>query len=107
MAKKSSHTGSFCYRIYKKACVLISTTVALGTIYANPVGGDVTSGSASIVQTPGNTQINQTTDKAIINWNSFNIGAGETTHFQQPNANSVTLNRIDPSQGVSQIYGTL
>ena len=33
-------------------------------------------------------------------------GAPQTTHFQQP-AGGVTLNRINPSQGASQIYGRL
>ena len=42
----------------------------------------------------------------MINWHSFNIGKGQSTHFQQPTG-GVALNRIDPSQGASQIYGTL
>src|SRR3990167_4179426 len=42
----------------------------------------------------------------IINWQSFNIGAQESTHFQQP-AGGMALNRINPSQGVSEIYGRL
>jgi filamentous hemagglutinin family protein len=43
---------------------------------------------------------------AIINWQQFNIGAGETTHFAQASASSSVLNRVlanDPSL----IYGTL
>lgn len=107
MARRGSFNRSLNERIYQKLIVLISTLIASGAILANPVGGEVTAGSATITQTPGNTQINQTSDKAIINWNSFNIGAAEKTHFQQPNTNSITLNRIDPSQGVSEIYGSL
>ena len=56
---------------------------------ANPVGGTVTSGKATI-STPafGILQIDQTTKIVIIDWNSFNIAGGETTKFVQPNASS-------------------
>lgn len=48
----------------------------------------------------------QGTDKAIIDWGSFNIGAGEATHFTQPTPNSVTLNRVH-SADASTIDGVL
>lgn len=69
---------------------------------ANPQGGQVVAGSATIRQeTPTKVGITQTTDKAIIDWKSFSIGANEQTRFYQPSASSVTLNRVtgeDPSQ---------
>lgn len=62
---------------------------------AGPEGGAVVQGSATIsTPAPTKTQIDQTTDKAIINWNSFNVGSNESAVFNQPNASSVTLNRI-------------
>jgi filamentous hemagglutinin family protein len=74
---------------------------------ANPDGGTVVSGSATITQTdPKTLTINQTTDKAIINWRNFSIGAGEHTKFVQPGANSAVLNRVTSGQ-VSQILGRL
>lgn len=45
-------------------------------------------------------QIKQLSDKAVLNWKDFNIGAGYSVEFVQPNATSATLNRIwsmDPS----------
>src|SRR5438046_8111315 len=87
--------------------ILFGTLGIVSSALANPEGGVVTQGTAEIVQSPNLTQINQTTDKAIINWHSFNIGATEKTHFQQPNSNSVALNRIDHNQGVSRIFGQL
>jgi filamentous hemagglutinin family protein len=51
--------------------------------------------------------INQSSQKAIIQWNSFNIDAQEKAQFVQPNASSIALNRINPQQGASQIYGSL
>src|SRR5579863_738240 len=70
--------------------------------YANPVLDNVAAGQVSIQQTPNSTVINQTSQKAIMNWKSFNIGQQESTHFQQP-AGGVALNRINPTQGVSSI----
>src|SRR5579883_959652 len=90
----------------KKALVLSCTLLFISTAYANPVLNNVAAGNVSVQQSPGNTQINQTSQQAILNWNSFNIGASEQTHFQQP-AGGVALNRIDPNQGASQIFGHL
>lgn len=69
---------------------------------ANPQGGQVVAGSATITQeTATKLGITQTTNKAIINWRSFSIGNSEHTQFYQPSANSVNLSRVvggDPSQ---------
>src|SRR3990167_4252806 len=75
-------------------------------ILANPVLDNVAAGQVTIEQAPNTTTINQTSQKAIINWQSFNIAAPETTHFQQP-ADGIALNCISPAQGASQIYGRL
>ncbi|MDX1901589.1 MAG: filamentous hemagglutinin N-terminal domain-containing protein [Gammaproteobacteria bacterium] len=88
-------------------CTLFFNLFTFNNLFANPEGGVIASGSATISQSGNVTQINQASDKAIINWNSFNIGAKETTQFVQPNSNSVALNRINADQGASQIYGVL
>ncbi len=50
---------------------------------------------ASITQpVPGGALIVQKSQKAIINWQNFSIGAGGNVTFQQPNASSITLNRV-------------
>jgi filamentous hemagglutinin family protein len=71
------------------------------TVMANPRGGDVVMGQAVIhTESDTKTTISQTTDKAVINWQQFNIGTGEWTRFDQPSKTSVTLNRVkgqDPS----------
>ena len=68
---------------------------------ANPIGGVVTFGDAQIQNcVPGLTTIVQSTDRAVIDWQSFSIGAGERTNFIVPDATSATLNRVlgcDPS----------
>ncbi|MGB7404021.1 MAG: filamentous hemagglutinin N-terminal domain-containing protein [Arcobacter sp.] len=62
--------------------------------FAAPTGGVVTSGAASINQNETVTNINQTSNKATINWQNFSIKVNETVNFNQPNSNSITLNRV-------------
>jgi len=84
-------------RFLCSAAVLMLPSVAI----ANPVGGKVAAGAATISQpNAANTTVTQQSEKAIINWQSFSIGQGETTSFQQPDASAITLNRVtgvDPS----------
>jgi len=85
------------FRILKggKISLVVSALVAGSTMtFASPTGGQVTSGSASIAQNGSITTINQSSNKASINWNSFSIAPTETVNFVQPSASSVTLNRV-------------
>ncbi|MDE2451174.1 MAG: filamentous hemagglutinin N-terminal domain-containing protein, partial [Gammaproteobacteria bacterium] len=66
----------------------------------------VTSGSASLAQSGSRMDINQTTPTATLNWQSFDIAAGNTVNFVQPSSNSVALNKIFEANP-SQIFGTL
>jgi len=75
-------------------------------LLANPTGGTVTSGSATIQSSGTTLSINQTTQRAIIEWQGFSIGAGETTKFLQPSLDAVTLNRVI-SANPSLLYGSL
>ncbi|WP_244635444.1 filamentous hemagglutinin N-terminal domain-containing protein [Methylosinus sp. C49] len=61
---------------------------------ANPTGGVVVDGAATISSTTNVTNVVQSTNRAIINWQSFSIGLGETVNFYQPSALAVTLNRV-------------
>lgn len=74
---------------------------------AAPTGAQVVAGIASVTRpTVSSTQIQQTSQNAIINWQSFSIAAGESVRFVQPNVNAIALNRVigaDPSR----IFGTL
>ena len=65
-----------------------------------PTGGQVVAGQAGIVQTGNQTTITQNSALAIINWQSFSIGANQGVQFVQPGASSIALNRVvgaDPS----------
>lgn len=71
-----------------------------------PTGGQVAAGIAAI-GTNGNTMtITQSSNRAAINWNTFDIGSQAAVNFVQPSANAVALNRVN-SPNPSQIYGQL
>ena len=61
---------------------------------AMPQGGTVVSGSATITQSGSTLKVVQTTDKAAINWQSYNISASESVTYYQPSTQAITLNRI-------------
>ncbi|MCP5260626.1 MAG: filamentous hemagglutinin N-terminal domain-containing protein [Rhodoferax sp.] len=107
------HSGSRILRVGKRRHAL---AIALAAAYgvapplaqANPGGAVVVHGQASM-QTQGNRLTVTNTPGAIINWQQFSIGAGETTYFQQQNAASTVLNRVQTQNPAlrSQIDGTL
>ena len=74
---------------------------------AGPTGGEVVDGTADI-STPDSstTQIDQATASAIINWQTFSVGADEFVIFNQPSASSVVLNRVIGGS-MSEILGNL
>lgn len=86
---------------------MVIGSLVSGGAHANPTGGNVVAGGATINDRGNGTlDINQSTGKAIINWKDFSIGANETVNFRQPGSNSITLNRVvgnDPSA----IFGRL
>ena len=73
---------------------------------ALPVNALVTAGGATIRQVGNTLNIDQSSQKAAINWQSFNIGANATVNFNQANANAIALNRIS-GNSASEIYGNL
>mgnify|MGYP003634897946 CR=1 FL=1 len=71
-----------------------------------PTGGNIVGGSGSISQDGNSLNVQQNSDKLITNWDSFDIGAGNTVNFHQPGSNSVALNRVI-GEDASAIYGNL
>src|SRR4030042_601985 len=86
---------------------MICSMTAPLSLYALPQGEEVVAGQADISR-PDDTSmdINQGTNKAIINWQDFSIAQPETVTFYQPSSTATALNRVigvDPSL----LYGTL
>lgn len=94
--------------------LLLASCTALTALYpiqlhANPQGGTVVAGQASI-ETPaqGHLVVRQGSARAVIDWRSFSIGPGEHTQFVQPSASAVALNRVtgpDPSVIAGRLSG--
>ena len=66
----------------------------------------VTSGAATATQTANQLTVNQTSQNAILNWQSFNIGSGSSVNFVQPNSTALAINNIFQGNP-SQIFGSL
>ncbi|MBI5659010.1 MAG: filamentous hemagglutinin N-terminal domain-containing protein [Nitrosomonadales bacterium] len=98
-------TGKHARFRVKPLCAAVLLAFTVQTVQANPVGGVVSSGQASFA-TSGNTLTVTNTPGAIINWQGFSIGKGETTRFAQQSAASSVLNRV-VSNNPSSILGTL
>jgi filamentous hemagglutinin family protein len=81
--------------------------LASGLAFASPQGGNIVGGIGTIQQ-PGATQtiIDQQTQKLAIDWQSFNLAAGESVRFNQPSVSASVLNRI-LDQNPSQILGSI
>ncbi|MDA7922002.1 filamentous hemagglutinin N-terminal domain-containing protein [Verrucomicrobiales bacterium] len=75
-------------------------------IQANPSGGVVVNGDVTFSGGAGNLQINQGSQKAIIDWADFSIDAGELTQFNQPGSTAAVLNRVTGGNP-SAIHGAL
>ncbi|MDB5763417.1 MAG: hypothetical protein JWQ21_2412 [Herminiimonas sp.] len=112
-AKASGKQSSYCTRsagiVFRFALKALAVSVMLAfgaSAFALPAGGVVTAGGATINSGASTTTINQSTQNAVINWQSFNIAQGQTVQFVQPNAGSVALNRV-VGANPSSILGTL
>ena len=71
-----------------------------------PSGGTVVAGQARIDTRAGTLTVTEASNKAVLNWNRFDINPGETVDFIQPNASSAVLNRVVGEQPTA-IFGHL
>lgn len=77
------------------SCLFTAAMLSPARAGGLPSGGQVVGGQASISSpTSTSTVINQSSDKAIINWQDFSIATGNSVTFNQPGANSIALNRV-------------
>ncbi len=64
-------------------------------LFALPQDGQIVAGNGNIQQPNAqNMVINQSSNQMITNWQGFDIGQSESVQFNQPNSNSVALNRV-------------
>lgn len=104
--KADAGTGQTCSQFRRRLLpALVASCFACGPVYANPTGGQVVNGQATITSS-GNTLTITNTPGTIINWLSFSINPGQITQFLQQSSSSAVLNRI-VGQNPSQIFGML
>lgn len=74
-----------------------------------PTGENVVGGSASFDRsTAGRLNVNQSSQRAVIEWQGFDIGKNATTQFNQPSANALAVNRVvGGNDDPTMILGTL
>jgi filamentous hemagglutinin family protein len=89
----------------KAGALLLAACYLAGPAQGAPTLPQVVAGQASFNQ-QGNVFSITNTPGAIINWQSFSIGAGEITRFIQQSSDSAVLNRI-VGQDPSKILGAL
>src|SRR5499426_2999296 len=87
------------------AAAAVAACFAVTPALANPTGANVVRGTAAIHQAGNLLQITNSPN-AIINWQSFSIGANEVTRFLQQSSSSAVLNRVT-TQNPSEILGSL
>lgn len=85
----------------------LTALVAASQAYALPAGESIAAGSATINTVGADMTIDQSSQKLITNWDSFNIAGGESVTFNQPGSNAIALNRVNAAAGVSTIDGIL
>lgn len=89
---------------------LIILTTYTGATYAStrdlPQHQETVSGNVTVTTTADKMTITQESDKAQINWKSFDIGKDKEVKFEQPNENAVAYNRVIGGNA-SQIQGKL
>ena len=83
-------------------------TSSVGALENNalPTGGVVEAGSATITQSTQQLTVDQSSQQAILGWESFNVGVDASVHFNHQLANSSTLNNIHGASG-SVILGDI
>ena len=95
----------------KRLRTVIAVLLALGVIntqmaLALPTGWQVVEGNVSFDQQGSVLNIISQSDKAVVNYITFNLASGETVNFILPNVSSSILNRVIGGQS-SSIAGVI
>ena len=72
-----------------------------------PQNPNVVGGKDSFHQSGNTLNVNQSTNRTVIDWRSFDIGSSAQVNFNQPGTSSIAVNRVNASANASQIEGGL
>ncbi|MDL2216516.1 filamentous hemagglutinin N-terminal domain-containing protein [Desulfovibrio sp. OttesenSCG-928-M14] len=87
--------------------VCFTLVFPINVLFAAPSGGQVVQGQADINQSGAKTTINQSSNRAIVNWQNFDIAKNESVLHNMPSASSAALHRVIGGGGASQLAGEL
>lgn len=106
--RSANKTGPRVFRLSGLASAIFGMQFLAPAAQALPQGGQVTGGEARITPARDGVTLNVTqfTDRAVIDWKTFDIGDKETVNFAQPKPESVMLNRVNGGS-VSSLLGKL
>ena len=85
-----------CFFAYFSCMLIFSTNLVAADQL--PSISSVVSGDAAINAAGNNLTINQSSNRAILDWNSFDIGSDAWVRFNQPSTQSITINNILSTQ---------
>ena len=91
---KQKDSAIFTPALKKLVAAITAQAFCASVAFAAPMGGIVTGGDGAITQSGAQTRIDQNTQRLSIDWDSFNVSAGERVQFVQPSADATALNRI-------------
>ena len=87
-------------------CLMITLSAA-SSVFSLPNIDTASIPSVVEVQTStSHVEVQQHATQAVLHWHTFNVGATESVHFQQP-ANGIILNRVNSANGASEIAGKI
>ena len=94
-----------------KLALWVAAGLSAGAAYATPAANTLPTGESVAVGTAtfdrsviNQLTVNQSGNKLITNWNSFDVGSAAQVVFVQPDAASIALNRV-ASGSASEIFG--
>ena len=110
----TSHANKGLVFFISVLCLCVSFTVSAETapdVNALPTNGQVVAGTANISTDNSNANapvlnVNQASQRAVVNWDKFDVGSAATVNFKQPNAQASTLNRVTDANP-SKVFGKI
>ncbi|MDJ1356854.1 MBG domain-containing protein [Pseudomonas aeruginosa] len=96
--RTSSKTGREGRFVLAASSTLMFAIASINAAMAAPTGAQFNPNEIKISQQGKTTLIDQSTQRAIINWKGFDVSADEAVRFNQPGVTSSTLNRVTAGQ---------